>query len=476
MSRVYILSILLFVLWSCKENSTKPDEDLQIDDQVLEQAAVGWEVNNYSSVTNDLESLTFESNSLEAGYTITVPDRIVIKEEISQMRNLLKSKLRLIPEIGMPAKINTDSLIAGGQESRHGLTVRWALYYNTETGIARLYEVKEGFPSWRHMEYDSAEIKADLNLTLDDATDDKILALYRLQDFEDTFFITKIISEVTATDYDGQIVTGFILSENTHYNGLRELVHKLAMVEFNPDGSGSVEETLEFSDNTTSSTSVVFINQYNGSFSRTMRNGISIAGNFNRVEDDLHGFYNETVTFPSGHYLSQVYHGAEVAIQLPDTTLNGLLREIIYFASGHIDSARITVMIHVDEGVKTTTLNILKHNDAYGTIVIVEDELGKTMTGEWTTWNQYYIIFNGQHYPDGSATLHYEVYVSKAAFDNGDDPIVEADYNFYPDCGGSGRIIFEGQEYDVEFDHTGFGFIKRGGKQKRFEVRRMMHE
>ncbi len=467
----YWLSLVLgvLILAGCESNTEPEDTLLQVDEQLTEQAAVGAEINELAISAKDIIAMTSGESAMDTGVDVPLNGMVAMKEHLNRIGQTASDAAKSVSVLDGLAKITADSLILIGEKQFPNYIKRWALYYDPETGYARYYEVKEGTMIFKLI-YDSSEVKIDLNKTLDVSVDDKILSLYQLQLFDENFFISKIERNIEATDYEGTCVTGFIASEESWYKGIGKLMHKYAAIEINPDGSGTIHEILDFSDGTSATSTITFKNDNTGTFTRTLRNGINISGSFNRVEDDLHGYYDETIDFPDGHYLDKIRKFAEVTITLPDSILDGIFRQIVRFSSGEVDSAQIDIQITVNDGVKTTVLEIIKHNGAHGTITIAESDAGKEMEGDWTTWDGHYIIFNGAYLLDGSATLHYEVYISKDAFDNGDDPVLVADYYFYPDKTGDGEIAYEGQTYQVEFNDSGQGFLKRGGKQLAFRM------
>ncbi|MBN2423779.1 MAG: hypothetical protein JXR46_13275 [Calditrichaceae bacterium] len=466
----YLSCILLgFIIFISCQSNTEPEKELQVDEQVTEQAALGFEIIELSGSVGEAESMTSGLTALDLGTTVALPGMPNMLDQLALLKRDAFGLMKNIHISGNSLRINSDSLIFYDEINLVNFVRRTAIYYNPETGIARLYEVKEG-SMFFHLNYDSSEIRIDANKTLYSNEDDKVKSLYQLRLFDDVSFINKIEGEISVTDYEGTRITGFIAEEHTYYNGLGKLTHKSGSIEVNPDESGTIQEVFDFSDGTSSTSMITFYNNYTGIFSRTYRNGILVSGSFNRIEDDLYGNYSETIDFPDKHYVDKIMKYAEVTISLPDTVLDGLFRHVIQFSSGEPDSAQVDFLISHADGVKTTIMEITRHNSAHGTLTLVEDNEGKTLEGEWTTWNGYYVLISGTYLYEGSATLHYEVYASRTAYENGDDPIFVADYTFYPDGTGDGQITHQGGNFNIEFDDAGNGLIKKDGRQLRFNA------
>ncbi|NIW80960.1 MAG: hypothetical protein GWN16_16505, partial [Calditrichae bacterium] len=98
------------------------------------------------------------------------------------------------------------------------VSVRKALYYDSQTGNARYYEAIYQFPNQIQLEYDSTEIRADLNFTLEDTTDDKLLSVYQLTNFKPGFYVEKKEGQADVTDYGpNNEVTGATLHNEVFY-------------------------------------------------------------------------------------------------------------------------------------------------------------------------------------------------------------------------------------------------------------------
>ena len=454
-------AVLFALFFTGCENTLDNDKDkLELETVVEEQAAFGWQVTHMVASSEDVEGLTQNSIYDEEEQIPELPSSSILTKKAERLTNELRAKL---PDTMPLMKIaSADSLLFFEEKYVGERGSRNAFYYNFETGKARVYEVIFQFPSWRNIEYDSTEIRADLNLTLDNSNDDRIEVIYNLQLFRDTHFVNKIETSIEVTDYDGTEITGAKAAKDAYYKPDRWLTHLKQRAELNPDQSGTLREDFTYKDGTTSYESVTFYPNNTGTFSRMRRDGTEITGEFNQVEDDLYGFYKETMDFPDGRYIDKIIKSATVSLTLPDSVFNAAFSEVVYFDSGRIDSTFIGIESDEDDGVKTTTLEIHKPNGAFGTMEVVESENESTLNGNWTTWNDYYIIVSAEYYFDGSSHVHYEVY--EPPYNPGDDPIIVADYYISPDQSGTGILSHNGENYELNFEESGKATITKDGQ------------
>ncbi|MGD9899927.1 MAG: hypothetical protein AB7T22_12450 [Calditrichaceae bacterium] len=451
------------LMFGCENDSTSTQATLEIDAVVEQSASVGWEVNRMASSSNEISLLTGENDYTGDAAIGKINSAEKMKTQAVNMRI---EAVEYLPKQMSLSKTTGDSLYYFEESVNQstGFGVRKALYYNSETGIARFYETIFQFPTWMNMEYDSSEIKISTNYTLEDESDDYIVSLYKLQNFRDSFFINYIESALTVTGYDENDVTGFTASMDAYYNEGMNLSHLRQAVVINIDQSGTLREDFDFRDGKTAYNSVTFYANHTGEFSKMLRNGTSISGTFDSVEDDLSGSYTEMIDFPEGSYIDQIYRSAGIEITLPDSILNILLEEAIYFESGNIDSSSAEITVQNISGVKTTVMNIVKSNSAHGTITVEERDSENTISGNWTTRDNYYIVFEAESYFDGSSHLYYEVYLSETAYDNGDPALITGDYTFAPDQTGQGTLFYKGKSYLITFSDSAQAEVSSDGE------------
>ena len=454
-----------FIFMGCEQDPTSTEGSLDVAQFVKDQAPVGWQINKTVVSGTELKSLTQNSGYLEDEGVEGLSKMSSLKVNASRLNKEMKLYVPTTRSLG---KTTGDSLIFF--EDNKVVGIRKGLYYNSETSIARYYEVKYKFASWRNLEYDSSHVTAFLNFTPDDESDDQLKTVYQLQRFEAGFFVQKIESKADVTDYDDNKVNGIIATTDAWYESGRLLSHLKQFVEINPDESGTLREDFDFRDGKTAYRQVTFKNDGTGTFERKMRNGAQVYGTFDSVEDDLHGSYSETIDFPAGKYIDKIVKNAEVSITLPDSIFNANFSEVVYFESGKVDSERVALRVSEEGGVKTSTFDISKSNGAHGLLTVQETENEATLKGNWTTWDGYYIQVTAEQYYDGSSHLYYEVFESEQAYTNGEDPLLVGDYYFSPDQTCTGTLSYEGKTYDVNFDASGEGEISRGGKKSQLNL------
>jgi len=455
-----MVAFATLIFFGCEVQPSE-EQALELNSIVEEQAAFGWQVTRMVASTNEVKGLTQNSNYFEEDDSPEIPGAAQLKMRASSLAREMNQNL---PSVHSLNKISGDSLLYFAETLVGERGKRVAFYYDYDTGKARVYEVIFQFASWRNILYDSTEIKADLNFTLDNSQDDVLENLYNLQLFKDDHFVNKIESKFTITDFDGEEVTGIMGTKDAYYHPDRFLIRLKQTVQLKPDDSGTLREDFTYKDEKTAYSSVTFYPDNTGSFEKKRRDNTVISGEFNSVEDDLYGFYSETIDFPDGRFIDKLIKSATVSITLPDSVFNADYREAVHFSSGKVDSSRIAIKTFESDGVKNTSLKIRKPNGAHGELQIIESEDETILTGTWTTWNEYYIVLEAEYYFDGSSHVHYEVYAPP--YSVGDDPIIIADYYIAPDQSGNGTLSHEGNQYDLKFEESGKAKITNEGQSK----------
>jgi hypothetical protein len=462
--RTYITVLLglaiMLVMTACNQNDpASSDENLELSEFVQEQATLGWELNDIVSTVKEVEDVTREPALLPDN---DINEYASVLQTGKMAVGLMVTSADQIPEQLYLAKPMVDTLIYYSDNTVTG--IRNAIYYDGSTGLVRAYEVKYKFAGWQRMTYDSLAIIIDLNFTPDYGGDDMLESVYRFQLFDTNFFIQEIHSQISVTNFVEQEITGFTATVDSYYKEGRYLAHLKQSVIINPNGTGTVQEDFDFNDGSTMVNSITFNGDHTGSFYRQLRDGTIVSGNFDDVHDNLEGYYNETIDFPSGRYIDKISKSVLVSIILPDSIFNAAFAKAVYFENGRIDTANISVSTQFNQGNKTTELDVLKANGAQGTFQIEENSEMAVLTGEWTTWNDYYIIVAAQYYSDGSGHVYYEVY--QPPYQQGDDPIVVVDYYFSPDGSGNGTIAHEGNIYQIIFDGPDQAEVVSGDKSQ----------
>jgi len=240
---------------------------------------------------------------------------------------------------------------------------------------------------------------------------------------------------------------------------------------WNTNGTGTIRHDFNFSDGSDSYAEYTFNADHTGSFEKKRKDGTTVSGTFNQLLDDGYGSYFALVDFPSGYYVDKIEKAATLWLQGADSVAAASYSKKIFFASGKIDSSRSTITTEETEEGSVTTITSSRPNGAHGTIRLTDNADGSSvMTGFWITWDGYYISVSAEYYVDGSSHMHYEVYASEEAYNNGDDPLVVADYNFNGELGGDGTLTKDGKTYQITFDGSGQGTISDGTNSKTFNM------
>lgn len=472
---------LLILGNSCNENTiTDPgtgntQNDLTVDPVVQDQASSGFQVNGYVQSMQEIEDLTATSstNAGDVGPSYSTKMIKMASNAVHSFR-AAQAQINFQPSLAKIASEITlfyeDTLDANGNKYRS------AFLYDPSAGNFRFYvaiyefapRTIGGHQFQAKLAYDSTDVIA-AGTNLDSLNDLSISNIYNLQKFKADFVVTQTESNIDVTSWstDGQPLE-FVISSVSTYNQDAQLAKVTNTFVGHADGSGVVTRVMEFKDGTKTTTTYTFGNNNSGSFTREGRDGINVTGSFDRVFDDGRGFYNATTTFPDGGYIKSIVKNAIVAYDSTTMRFDADYHELITFAADSVDSAHVVVYRDDMNGVSGMT--VTRRNGAHGSFVFQNTDNLNLMTGFWVTRNSYYIDIRAEYYLDGSSYLHYKVYTNEASFSGGDDPIVDAEYNFSADQSGSGTISYQGKTYDVTLGSNGQGSILLGGKKRTIRI------
>jgi len=465
--RIYSLAVLFLfstlILFGCDTKATDDGGTLEVEDVVAEQAAFGFQINDIANTSNEIEEINADPMDVDTDGGFDGSATLnALKSRALESAEALKQMQLNVPSL---AKTSSDSALYSISDTlANGTIVRWAMYYDVFTGKVRYVTVTYNYPELQNMTYDSMEIVIDMGVPYGTGSGNAE-SLYELQLFKESFFIEKIESEISLSGYSGGEPGAITASSETHYRPGRDLSWKKLTASMNADGSGTVAKVFYFSDGTSSSASYTFNTDHTGTFTKTRRDGTVVTGTFDQVRDDGSGSYTALIDFPAGYYLDKIEK--EASMLLASDILTVQFAQKIFFSTGEIDSSNSTITVEEIDGGTVTTITAQRRNGAHGTITVTDlDDGTSSMSGVWTTWDGYYILVNAEYYIDGSSHMHYDVYTNEASYNNGDDPIITADYNFTGEAGGEGTITYNGTEYDVVFDGSGKAEISDGTSTK----------
>ncbi len=465
--RIYSLAILFLFsalfLFNCQNKTTDAGGNLAVEDVVSEQAAFGFQINDIASTSSEIEGINADPMAVNTDAGIGGKASLnALKARAFEAAQTFREKQVNFPSLAKTA--GDSALFSGSDTLANGKIVRWGIYYDIFTGKTRMVSVTYNYPEPQNLAYDSLEVVMDMGIPYGTGSGN-IESFFEQQLFKDTFFIEKIESEITFSDYSAGKAGSLVATRETQYRPGRELSSKKLTASMKADGSGTIANVFYFSDGSRSSETFTFNTDHTGSFTKTRRDGTVVTGTFNQVRDDGSGSYTSLIDFPVGYYLDKIEK--EASMLLASNILTVQFAQKIFFGTGKIDSSNSTITVEETEGGTITTITAQKRNGAHGTITVTEMADGtSTMSGVWTTWDDHYILVNAEYYIDGSSHMHYDVYTNEASYNNGDDPIITADFNFTGEAGGEGTLTYNGTEYTVTFDGSGKGEISDGTSTK----------
>ncbi len=474
---LFMFAGLLIVSNSCKENTIidpgndQTQNDLTVDPVVQDQATAGFQVNGYVQSSQEIEDVTATSgdNAINSGPSF---GQSIVKMAIKTV-SALRAAQNKADYSRTLAKVSGEvTLFYQDTVDAHGNKTRSALLFDPLAGQFRFYIVIYDFAP-RHvgdrtveakLTYDSTDViqKGTSLDSLDNFTPSNI---YNLQKFKDGFIVAQTETQIEITGWSANNEPlDFTATSISTYAPDANITKVTSAFTGHADGSGVITRTIEFSDGTSTTTTYTFGNDNSGTFTRTSRNGVNVSGSFNRVFDDGKGFYNATITFPAGSYIKTIVKNATVTYDSVNYNFNADYHEVITFAADSVDSAHVVIAKDLLNGI--TTMTVTRRNGAHGSFQFQETDNVNVMTGYWITHKGFYVDVRAEYYADGSSYVHYKVYTDEAAFNNGDDPIVDAEYNFGADQSGNGTVTYKGKKYEVTLGANGEGSILLGGKQR----------
>ncbi|MFQ5863889.1 MAG: hypothetical protein ACE5IW_01515 [bacterium] len=459
---------LLYAIGCSNNNPSGPSDDGNSDNQVNQkvQTVSANSVDIYNTVSSFQQISTLLLGP-ESMVDLEVPEVENPQQAMSFARSVLQQSFdKIKSDSDLLTKTQgtlADSVIwdVTYRDDVLGITYRSSLIYDSETSKGRLFLVRFDFPESHPLTYDSTEIKVDLNFTIFYGADDVLISLENLKRFKPRHLIQEEFGSFVPDPYaPGTEPTGGTLESNITYSPSSFISSTHAILEYHEGSGGSYSKEVQFSDGSSSSVSVTFREDGTGTFSETRRDGTQIEGTFDSPENDGVGSFTKTTTFPEGHDPVSIFESGEFTFNPVDSTLHGAFEKEVRFKDGTVERENVTVDQTVVGNVKTTTINVEKTDGGSGFITIVESPEVDQISGEWTNPDETFLIFSAESYPDGSAHFEFELYASKAAYENGEDPIASGEFDFYPDGSGQGTVTVGGQTYEVTINPDGTVTVK----------------
>ncbi|MFQ6113648.1 MAG: hypothetical protein ACE5NG_06105, partial [bacterium] len=419
-STILIFCLSMVYLVGCSKSPTEPGND-QVNQTVLTVSANGVDIYNSVSSFKQISDLL---QGPESKLDIDIPELENPQKALHLAKSLLQESFDRIKS-DSKLHVKTQSVLSDSviwdvtwRNEILGFTVRNSLIYDNTTGRGRLFHVRFDFDDRHRLDYDSTEIKVDLNFTLFENGDDVLLSLENLKQYKPGRLLKEERASFIPDPYEaGTEPTGGILESDITYSPSSFISSTHARLEYHEGIGGSWSKEVQYSDETSSSEAVTFSEDGTGTFEETRRDGTHMEGTFDSAEEDGVGGFTKTITFPEGHDPVSIYEAGQFTQNLADSTLHGSFEREVRFKNGSVRRESVTVDESISNGVKTTIINVEKADGSGGTITIVETSEVDQISGEWTNSDGTFLIFSAEYYPDGSAHFEFELYASKEAYE-----------------------------------------------------------
>ncbi len=477
----YILSFLMLIigmgLYSCDNSTTSNKEaELEVSESVEDQAAVGFELNEYFQSSSEIEAITNPGADVEdlsfdgQGSFSTISG--IAKQVFKSSRNIdvamIRSKQLNKTTLIIPFPV-VDTTYEDGNRHRQGG------YFDTDSNLIVYYDVIYEFAEVNvngqtfdpKVTYDSTAFKGYLSES--DSIDFSDARVYNLKKYKEGFPLRTVEVFIELGGWLNGEPTSFIATSVSTFSSDLEIVKIVNKLNYNVDGTGTITRTLHFKDGSISTTTYTFNGDNTGSFSREFRDGTTVTGEFNDVADDGNGYYRSLTDFKSHKYLDTIYKSATVNWDSLAETFDASFFRSVRFLTG--DSSYASILIASDGNTGISTIEISRHNGANGKFNVQELDDVTLLTGWWITRDSLYVTVSAEYYGEGSGVFSYAVYTNKASYDNGDAAIATAKYNFSPVGDGTGIITLADQStIEVSFNENGFGKLRQNGEVKTFNL------
>ncbi len=458
---IRLLITILFaslVFSGCDTNTATDPGPVDVETNISEEARtvsqLGWQTVHQINTEDQFSNMVSGSDELFKDD----PDMLNTIGDIKAQHDVYKvTHKRMLKEADLSI-LKNDSLIwfEEWNDSLSGTAGTRAFYYDSETEIARVYEVVRQFPASVKLEYDSTTIRAFVGPDLNDDSDDRLLSVFKESRFVADFPVATSVSSIEATDWDASNeVIGATLTNTLTYNGQGELETLSQNGTLRPDGSVSISERLDYDDGTFHSNAVNINADHTGDVSQVWRDGTTVNGTFDGLEDDNHARVTQTIDFASHPLVDRLEHEAEYSFNPDDSSSSGLLREKVVFVDGQTDSARIEIDHYLQDGYWRSDFDIQTANDGSSQFSVTCFDTYKEVIGTYTAPGGEYARYNGVEYEGGNGELWISIWANEQAYIDGEDPILTAHFIYNGDGSGSGTITEAGKTYQVTFTPDG---------------------
>ena len=435
--------ILSALIWGCESNPADPS--IVPDENTTANQAARISVDLYNTVASVQTASEFMRG---AGEKVELQD-VNINNPSGAFAHAKRARQVVLAELAAHgAAINhidgiaADSLLwqVTNQKPFLGYTETVRLFYDAATGKARLEAIKYNFDNRHWQQYDSAAIRADLNGTLFDDSDDVLLSLQQLQRYKAGHHLQQKQSTFTPDAYAaGSEPTGGIFESTTIYNESSFIQKTEERAEWHQATGGQWQKAVTYSDGSSSSEKAIFNTDETGSFEEVRRDGTKISGTFDSAEHDGNGSFSKNVAYPVGSDPVSIAESGTFRMDA-DSSLHGAFSKEVTFLNGEVRRENVVIDESYSGGLKTTRIQIENADGSNGVVVMEERVDGAHIKAEVTEANGAFFIIEIDSYSDGSARLTFSGWPDKQSFENGEAPAVEGIINFNPDSSGTGTI------------------------------------
>ena len=289
--------ILSALIWGCESNPADPS--IVPDENTTANQAARISVDLYNTVASVQTASEFMRG---AGEKVELQD-VNINNPSGAFAHAKRARQVVLADLAAHgAAINhidgiaADSLLwqVTNQKPFLGYTETVRLFYDAATGKARLEAIKYNFDNRHWQQYDSAAIRADLNGTLFDDSDDVLLSLQQLQRYKAGHHLQQKQSTFTPDAYAaGSEPTGGIFESTTIYNESSFIQKTEERAEWHQATGGQWQKAVTYSDGSSSSEKAIFNTDETGSFEEVRRDGTKISGTFDSAEHDGNGSFSK---------------------------------------------------------------------------------------------------------------------------------------------------------------------------------------
>ncbi|GAB4184290.1 MAG: hypothetical protein Kow00108_21870 [Calditrichia bacterium] len=461
---VLVTGLLMIIVLGCSDSSKTNNNPL---DQQIESISKSV----YSSAElitstidgNDLFSAEEAFNyDMDYGFgSYQLSSKNIVKENIEKFHQF-KSYLKK----GIARLSKSDStLFYWPWNDSSGSSGYLKATYDFENDLGYLYLVTLTTPPANIVNYDSVLFVVKLNYTLNDDSDDLLQSIHQTTKFRDLVIVRQRQVSILINEYDAQMEpTDISLTETDDFSELSFINQRSVNGSFviaNADTNVYLSERFDFRNSEYVIKTLSISSNGTGTYTESRSNGINASGTFDILEDDGHGELHILLDFPSGHYVDKINKDAIIDVNLETGLISEFFSQKYTFSDGSIDSGWVNIVS--EDEFETATITFENSRGESGELQFTSHEDYESLNGWLIDAEQHYFILDIKAYPDRTQHIRVDVYASKEAYDNGDDPIYVFNIIVSPDGSGTGQLATADGAYEVEMKNDGTMKLMKDG-------------